>query len=287
MKILVVGVNGMLGNSIARAFPGEVKGTYNSIFIESNFNDVKLDITNNEEVLSVVKSVSPDIVFNCAAMTNVDSCEENRHAAEKIHVDGTRHLSEACSRVGAKFVHISTDFVFDGKNGNYSESDRAVPINIYGKTKLAGEGVLGEDDLLIRTCIFGINVENKKSMVEWIVHELENGRPINVFNDSFFTPIYTGHLANIMLEMCRKEMKGLYHVASAERIDKYAFALAVADIFGLDKNLISPSSIKDFHRKAPRPVDTSLRCSKVLSHGIRLNDFKEELKMMKNDWNRN
>ena len=276
-KILIVGVNGMLGNSLARvASDFEVVGTYN------NFGaGVKLDITNHHAVTFVMKKVMPDLVVNCAAITNVDFCEENPSVAQAVHVSGTRNLAVSCRDMGAKLVHISTDFVFGGKKSNYTEVDHADPINVYGKTKLEGEKEA--NGLVIRTCIFGKNVMPKKSMVEWVVEELTSGREISVFSDSFFTPMYTGHLAQVIIEAYRKDLSGLFHVASTKRVDKFTFAKAVAEIYGLDSSLIQPSSIRNFNRSAKRPVDTSLSCGKIMRHGIKLNNFKDEIGMMNND----
>jgi dTDP-4-dehydrorhamnose reductase len=165
----------------------------------------------------------------------------------------------------------------------YRETDIPKPLNNYGSTKLKGEKFVNSGDLVVRTAIFGRNIEAKKSLVEWIVGELENGREITVFSDSFFTPIYTGHLSEIILEMCEKGMAGLYHAASNERIDKFTFAKAVAGIYGLDSSLVKPGSIKNFERAAKRPIDTSLDCSRIIGAGIRLNDFRHEIGLMKDD----
>jgi|SRR3989344_744201 len=269
----------MLGNALAKTAGDsfEVVGTCN----ESG-GPIKLDITKAREVYGLIKKIKPELVVNCAAITNVDFCEENPSVAESVHVAGTKNLSDACHETGVKFIHISTDFVFDGLKGNYNETDHAAPINVYGRTKLAGEK-MAENDLVLRTCIFGKNVAAKKSMVEWIVGELSASRPISVFNDSFFTPMYTGHLAQIILEAYRKDLKGLFHAASTVRVGKFTFAKAVADVYGLDKDLISPSSITSFNRPAKRPADTSLDCSKIMRHGIKLNNFKDEIGMMKHD----
>lgn len=287
-KIMVIGVEGMLGHTFFNVasnfydafgtyFDSEFKQKFQKSFTE------ELDITNKISVDSIVKKHRPDMIVNCAAVTDVDFCENNPKLAESVHVTGTKILSEAADSIAAKFIHISTDFVFDGRKGSYTEEDSPNPLSVYAKTKFEGEKVVSENGLIVRTCIYGWNIQNKQSVVEWIINKLRNGKPVNLFVDNFFSPIYTGDLSRIILEMSEKNLKGLYHVSGSEKISKYKFGLKVAEVFNLNKGCIKPIKFDSMKRKANRPKDTSLRCDKIKKEGFELKNVEEGLRMMKNE----
>jgi dTDP-4-dehydrorhamnose reductase len=285
-KVLIIGVNGMLGHTLADVASKkfEVVGTCPKLMYRKKSVEIeKLDITDNNAVKSLVLKHNPNLIVNCAAVTNVDFCEDHPEIAYRVHVNGTKFLSNAADKIGAKFVHISTDFVFDGNKGNYTEDDVPRPINVYGKTKYEGEKVVSNSALVLRTCIYGWNVLPKKSIVEWIIDEIKRTKSINLFNDSYFTPIYTCTFSKIILQMSKKNSTGLYHVAGSKKISKYDFALEVAEVFNLNKNLIKPISFKSVAKKAKRPRDTSLLCHKLKKEGFRLENVKKGLGAMKND----
>ena len=284
-KVMVIGINGMLGHVLAEKAYDEyqVIGTYHNFLSKRDYETIQLDIKNENGVNTAISKFNPDIIINCAAITDLDFCETHMNLAKEVHVTGTKKLSEAAKKIGAKFVHISTDFVFDGKKGNYTEEDLPKPLNVYAKTKYAGEKVVSGDSVIIRTCIYGWNIKNKESIVEWIINNIRNNITIYPFIDSFFTPIYTGFLAKIILMMLSKDLKGLFHVSGSEKISKYNFALKVAETFNLNKSLIKIGKIDLLERIAKRPKDTSLNCGKIKKLGFELINVNEGLEMMKND----
>jgi len=284
-KVMIIGINGMLGHILAKKASEsyQVIGTYQNFLSRRNYETVQLDITDVNSVNSVISKFKPDLIVNCAAITDLDFCETHADLVKKVHVDGTRNLSEAAKKIGAKFIHVSTDFVFDGKKGNYTEEDLPNPLNVYAQTKYAGEKVVSGNLLIIRTSIYGWNIKNKHSIVEWIIDNLKNNKSIYPFIDSFFTPIYTGFLAKIILRMFEKDLRGLFHVSGSERVSKYDFALEVAKIFNLNNNLIKKGNIDSFKRIAKRPKDTSLNCEKIKKLRFKLITVDEGLEMMKND----
>ena len=229
-------------------------------------NSLAIDLRDREQVRSLMKRFRPSWIIHCAALTNVDWCEMNPTESYEMNGQVTRELARWAKQVGAGLLYISTDSVFDGQKGNYSEEDEPVPLNVYASSKLAGERAVQEEgvlSLIVRTNIYGWNIQNKQSLAEWILATLESGQPIPGFSDAFFTPILVNHLSEILLEMIDRQLTGLYHVAGSQACSKYEFALELADLFNSNKNLIKTTSLEDSSLKAPRPRNTSLRTTKV------------------------
>ncbi|MEM2890795.1 MAG: SDR family oxidoreductase, partial [Candidatus Hadarchaeum sp.] len=230
-------------------------------------NVIPLDIRCRHEVFRVVTKIRPDVIVHTAALTDVDYCEEHPDEASILNVEGTRTLVAAAKNIGTEFVYISTDSVFDGKKGMYVEEDVPNPINCYAKTKLEGEkllNVLDQGYTIIRTCIYGWNMQQKFSLAEWAIHNLQNGQRINMFKDVFFSPILVNNLSEAILEICDRDVQGIINVAGSKRCSKFDFGRSIAKVFDLDEALITPIEINDFKGfKAPRPKDVSLDVSKA------------------------
>ncbi|MDD5111138.1 MAG: SDR family oxidoreductase [Candidatus Altiarchaeota archaeon] len=286
MRILVTG-SGLLGSCMGLSYgkAHETTATYNRHPISiDGCGTEKLDICDAGAVEKIVSLTKPDIVFHTAANVDVDYCESHHEEAHAINAEGAANVAKACEKSGAMLVYISSDFVFDGKAGNYSEKDKINPINYYGQTKLEGEkAAMREcpDALIVRTSIYGLNPHGRNSFATWVTSSLSSGREIKVFNDMYFTPILTNSLAGILLSMAKSGASGIYNVAGVSSISKYDLALKVADAHGLDKNLIKPNSWRDAEFKAPRPVDVSLDCSKARSKFPGFLDYDESLKLMR------
>jgi len=241
-----------------------------------------------------MKRFRPSWIIHCAAMTNVDWCETNPRDAYSMNGQVTRELVRGAKRAGASLLYISTDSVFDGRKGNYTEEDEPSPLNVYGRSKLIGEKAVqeeGESSLIVRTNIYGWNIQNKQSLAEWILATLESGQSVPGFVDVFFTPILVNDLSEILLEMVDRQLTGLYHVAGSQVCSKYEFAVELADLFGLDKSLIKAASLADSFLKANRPPNTSLRTTRIsqtlgrpmpdLMSGIRrLKSLREDRKLI-------
>lgn len=266
MKLLVIGC-GLLGSKLINLVKEKYKtfATYNKEL--SAIKDVdffQLNINDKKNVMDVIKKVQPDYIIHTAALTNVDECETNRELAYKTNVDGTRNVALASIEVNARLIYISTDYVFDGVKGRYKEEDKPDPVNYYGLTKLKGEEVVKEicsNWIIARTCaLYGLE---KKNFVTWIIDELKNGRNINVVTDQFITPTYNLDISQQILELIRKGNKGIFHTAGSERISRYNFALKIAEIFDLDRNLINPVKMEHLNWIAKRPGDSSLNTEKI------------------------
>lgn len=286
--ILVTGASGLLGAN----FVWEAKGRYDLVAVYSRHPvripgtiDVKSDLTRSTEVFDLVGVYRPAWIVHCAALTHVDYCEENPVEAHKVNVEMTGYLVAAAREIGARVLYISTDSVFDGSRGRYSEEEPPCPVNVYARTKLEGERIVlqyMERGLIVRTNIYGWNMQNKDSLAEWILGRLESGQPVPGFQDVFFTPILVNDLAEILFEMMENQLSGVYHVAGGERCSKFNFAQRLAETFGLDAALVVPASVQTAGLRAPRPRDTSLLTEKVTrALGKRMPDVRQGLARFK------
>jgi dTDP-4-dehydrorhamnose reductase len=244
-----------------------------------------MDITGYQDTSRKVMEIRPDVIIHTAALTNVDYCEENREQTWKINVEGTRNLAEIAEKTGSYLIYISTDSVFDGKKGLYKEEDKPNPQNYYAKTKLEGEKVLQKYDLeyaVIRTSIFGWNIQNKLSLAEWILEGLKNKRVLTMFKDVFFSPILVNNLAEAIVEIYQRNLQGVWHVAGVEKCSKLHFAYKIAEIFGLDDTNIKPISVDESNLKAKRANDLSLDVGKAVKKlSVKLLDVEGGLIWMK------
>jgi dTDP-4-dehydrorhamnose reductase len=284
MKVLITGASGMLGHRLALEF-ASVFDVYVTQYQKSTplpgCRDLWIDITQPIE-----SSFKPDLVIHTAALTDVDYCQRNPDEAWKVNVTGTHHLIKAFPR--AKFVYISTDFVFDGADGNYTETDRPRPINVYAQTKYVGELLVPESGLIVRTCIFGHNLPGfKESLPEKILRQLRANEPVSLFDDLYSTPIYTGSLARLLLGAVASDLSGVWNIAGSERVSKYQFGLMLADLFELDPGLLSANQALTFPFEAERPRDVSLNTTKIAkTAGLIAPDLRQSLVAFKEERNR-
>ena len=268
--ILVTGASGLLGASLvslAQESGREVAGLYHRHPVQIAGAVLHaVDLTDDTAVNRVFEELKPTVVIHCAAVTNVDWCEEHPEAARAVNVLGTATIAKISARMNARLLYVSTDAVFDGIRGQYSETDQATPVNIYARTKLQGE----EETLrycpaatIARVNMYGWNVQNKESLAEWILGRLMGGNPVPGFTDVSFCPIFANDLAAILLEMSNRNLPGLYHVVGAEPVSKYEFARQVALTFGFDLEQVVATRVADAKLKAPRPNNTTLNTQKV------------------------
>lgn len=268
-RLLITGGSGLLGSNIARTAAGDfdVYATYNSNHtLMPNIEFVPLDIRDKQNVTDIFVRIKPDLVIHTAALANVDYCEEHADEAWETNVGGTERVAEASKEIGARLIFISTDSVFDGEKGMYSEQDTPHPISTYAKTKFEGERRVQRclpDGTIVRTAFYGWSLHNKQGLAEWVVSKLREGETIKMFTDVFFSPVLVNNLAEVLLEMYRRNLRGIFHVGCRERCTKYVFGQEIARAFGLDKNLIQPGSLSQAGLRAPRPKDISLDVSRV------------------------
>ncbi|MCD4730072.1 MAG: SDR family oxidoreductase [Bacteroidales bacterium] len=268
-KLLVTGASGLLGSNLAHMASDnfEVYATYNTNYVSiSGCKCLKLDITNINDVSRIIEAIKPDLIVHCAANTDVDYCEKNHVEAWNQNVKGTANLAHAAEKSNAFMIYISTDSVFDGMRGNYSEDDIPNPINYYAQTKLEGEQVIQKykiDYLIARTNIYGWNYLNKNSFAEWIMQSLQAHKKITLFNDVYFSPILVNNLIDVLFNLYQKNTRGVYHISGSECCSKLQFGENVADVFNFDTKYIEQISVDEKNLFAQRPKNTSLNVDRA------------------------
>lgn len=285
-RILVTGASGLLGSRIVKAAKGnyEVIPSHNTKRLHPN--SLKLDITRRKETFSLFKNIKPDLTIHTAAETNVDKCETRRELAWKTNVKGTRNVAKACSEISAKIVYISTDYVFKGEKGLYTEEDKPSPINYYGITKLEGENQvrkLCKNYVILRTSVLYGWHSWKQNFATWVIDSLKQKKKISIVQDHFNTPTLADNLAEIIVETVKRNLQGLYHASGNQRISRYEFAQQIAEAFDLNQSLIKPIKTNSMTSwTAKRPKDSSLDTNKIKKLlDIKPLDINEGLKRMK------
>lgn len=281
-RLFITGGSGLLGSRFSKFTDEyEVTTTYNK---NPKEHSVKLDITDEKDVLNKIEALSPDLVVHPAALTNVDYCEDHKEEAYKINAQGTLNMVKACEKIDSKLIYVSTDFVFDGTEGSYKETDKTNPISYYGLSKLKGEEFVQESD--IKSAIVRVSVlygwHENFNYVMWVIDELKKGNNINIVTDEYNSPTYAENAAEAILKIFSKNKEGIYHIAGDERINRFDFAKNIAKVFELDETLINPIKSEDLIRKARRPLDSSLSVEKA-KNDLNFKFFKttEGLKEMK------
>ena len=274
-KILVTGANGLLGQKIVYSLKDRsdidliATGTgVNRLVATDNYRYLEMDITNSMQVSEVVISEEPEAVINCAAMTNVDACELDQEKCWLINVQGVKNIADSVEKVGAHLLHLSTDFVFDGTNGPYSENDTPNPIHYYAESKLASEKVVQETcskwSIARTIIIYGITDNMSRSnLVLWAKGEIEKGNTINVINDQYRSPTLAEDLAAGCIAIIDKSAYGLYHLSGPNTYSIIDLVYQVADFYNLDKSLINPISTASLNQPAKRPLVTGFDISKA------------------------
>jgi dTDP-4-dehydrorhamnose reductase len=266
-KLLVTGASGLLGNRIVALAKNDFTVIPTHRTRPFHPNSLRLDITDAAEVANLLAEVKPDAVVHTASETNVDKCEIEKEQAWKINAEGTRNIAEACQKVDAKLVYISTDYVFDGEKGLYDEEDKPNPVNYYGLTKLEGEKQViehCENYVILRTSVLYGWHPWKQNFATWIINKLQQKQEIKVVEDHFNTPTLADNLAEITVEVAERDLKGLYHASGRERISRYEFAKQIAETFALNSDLVKPVKMSQLTAWiAKRPRDSSLNTDKI------------------------
>jgi len=268
-RLLITGASGLLGANLVLAAheDHEVIAVYHRHPIElEGVQSVSVDLCQPGRAKKLFDHYQPDWVVHCAADTSIDELESKPERAFRMNRDMAGNVAEAAHEIEAKMVHISTDAVFDGREGPYREGDPTEPVNVYGKSKLAGEhAVLAvcPEALIIRTNIFGWNVQPKTSLAEWFINNLRQEIPCKGFTDVYFNPLLVNYLWVIINSLLKSDLRGVFHVGSDQCISKYEFGVRLAESFDLDKELISAIEIETGSLRAPRPKNTCLDCSKT------------------------
>ena len=284
-RLLITGASGLLGaNLVLKAM-----GAYEVIAVsrqhavrQDGCIPVLADLTEEGAARRIVAEYRPEAVVHCAAATDLEACERDPKWAFLQNRDMARWIAEACRAHGAKLVHISTDAVFDGENGPYSELDPPRPISAYGESKLGGERAVLEayEGAIVARCnFFGWNAQPKSSLGEWFLERLASGKPTSGFTDVWVSPLYAGHLARLVLALVERGEGGLIHLPGADCVSKYHFGRRLARVFGLDPDLVQPASVEDAGLQARRAKRLCLRGAQAeTALGVKLPSLEEGLR---------
>jgi len=292
-RILITGSNGLLGQKLVELMSRSQQ--YNllltsleerSVFGEGTLPYIQIDTTQKQEIRKVMDEFEPEVIVNAAAITDVDKCEVEKELAWRVNVSSVENLMHSAKLIGAHLIHVSSDYVFDGKNGPYCELDKPNPINYYGKTKLASENVLktsGIQHTIVRTIVlYGQGREVKNNFILWILKSLGEQKPIRVVDDQISTPTLVEDLAYGILKIVELERTGLYHISGPDMVSRFDMAVTAARIFGLDKKLITPVKSIVLRQIAPRPMKTGFITLKAETDlGITMSSIEHGLTALK------
>jgi len=281
MKILITGSNGLLGQKLLHKL--RVDGSVeliatsrgeNRVSEQSNYKYLALDITSKQEVEKIILAEKPDVVINTAAMTNVDFCEDKKHACDDLNVNAVKYLADSCVKVDAHLIHISTDFIFDGEDGPYKEEDEPNPLSYYGFSKLKSEHLLQAHAVkwtVLRTIIvFGVGENlSKGNIVLWAKGALEKGEPLNIIDDQFRAPTLAEDLADACILAANKKAFGVFNASGKDIMSIYEIVERIAKHYGNTTENLNRISTATLNQTAGRPPRTGFildKSRKVLGY---------------------
>lgn len=295
-KIVITGSNGLLGQTLVNLLLKEPL-KYQTIGFSrginrserDDFKYVTVDITDKSQLFKNLIEYQPDVIVNTAAMTNVDACEENKQACDLLNIESVKYLKEYSEENNTHLIHLSTDFIFDGKKEFYKETDVPNPLSYYGLSKLKSEEILTKskiDYTILRTTLVYGKVLNmtRNNIVLWVRKMLSEGKEVTIVDDQYRMPTYVEELALACKLSIDKKAIGIFNVSSNTLLSIYEIAQQIAEVFQLDKSLIQPMSTATLNQKAPRPPKTGFDLStSIKSLGIKPKSFKEDLQLFKDN----
>jgi dTDP-4-dehydrorhamnose reductase len=274
-KIIITGSNGLLGQKLVALLANNInyqviataKGA-NRLQLSAAYTYQSIDVTDQEQIESLIAREKPAFIIHTAAMTNVDQCEAEKEACWQLNVKAVEFVANACRKHDCFLLHLSTDFIFDGENGPYTEEAVANPINYYGQSKLAAERVLETSNIrwaIIRTVlVYGVVQDMSRSnIILWVKKSLEEKKMIQVVTDQWRTPTLAEDLAMGCYLIIQNEAEGIFNIAGAELLTPYQMALQTADYFHLDASFIKEANSNTFSQPAKRPLKTGLLINKA------------------------
>jgi dTDP-4-dehydrorhamnose reductase len=266
MRFLVTGSSGLIGSQVVKDLLKQNQTVYSCYHNEESEQGIpiNLDLTDHDMIIRTIQETKPDRIIHLAAMTNVDLCETEKEMATLINEDATKTIARQAAKQQIFSVYVSTDYIFDGKDGMKKEHDIPNPLGFYGKSKLAGELALNKfasSYAIARTSTpFGIH-KTKNSFPVWVIENLKLKKSIPVLVDQFTSPTYVPNLSSMLIEVATKQITGTIHLAGMTRISRFEFAKMIADRLDLDKTLLKPTMISEMTWNAQRPHDSSLDVS--------------------------
>ena len=268
-KFLILGGSGLVGSTMINY----VKNDYDVIFSYNknkinipNTKQFQIDLLNDNNIETIIQHYNPDVVLHTIAHSSVDLCETDHNIADKLHINATKKIANICASINSKLIFLSTDAVFEGQlNKQYCETDTPNPINYYGKTKLEAEKIVlsaSLNNVVLRTSvIYGWHVKSR--FTNWILDYLKNDKSVDPFSDQFNTPTLIDDLVQVILKIIDKDISGLYHATGKTCLNRYQFAILLAEKFSYDTSLIHSVTKLEKKQNAPRPISTCLDSTKL------------------------
>lgn len=280
MKILIIGASGLVGQVATKLLSGkhEVHGTYNSHTLKVGN---RLDVTIGENVSKQIGQIRPDVVLDTHSLL-ADYCELHKEEAWNVNVMGTKNVVEASKSVGATYIFISSDYIFDGEKRIYGEDAAPTPLNYYGFTKAIAESMIQSSyaSVIIARTSFIYGLQNK-GFVNFIASNLREGKMVDVISDEYGSPTLAHNLVEIIIDLAESRHYGVFNIAGKDCISRYDFAKEIAVQFGLDEKLLTPVSHTNIARSARRALKVRFDTSKVESAStVKLVGVKDGLKAM-------
>lgn len=295
MKVLITGSNGLLGQKLLHKLREdaslELVATsigVNRVSEKNGYKYISLDVTNENELEKVLIYENPEVIINTAAMTNVDVCEVQQEKCDDLNVNAVKYLSEISTKINAHLIHISTDFIFDGENGPYSENDIPNPLSYYGLSKLKSETLLLESECrwtVLRTIIvFGVAEHlSKENIVLWAKKALEKGDSLNIIDDQFRSPTLAEDLADACILSFKKKKFGVYNASGKDIMSIYSMVERIAKYYNYSTNQLNRISTAILNQKARRPLKTGFVLDKSIKElGYNPHSFEECLEIIDN-----
>ena len=292
-RILITGSNGMLGQRAVQFYSSKENVELLATSVEDksvvdSVEYIQSDIKDRESIKKLIYDYCPDFIIHTAAFTNVDLSEKLREDAWKINVKGVEYIGESARAIDAHIIHISTDYIFDGKKGPYDENASPNPIGYYGRTKLASENALrisGTFFTILRTnVLYGIAPNSRPDFVRWVVSSLRKKQEIRIVKDQIGNPTFIDDLVQAINKIIEFRKTGVYNIGGKEFLSRYDFTLRIADYFGLDKRLIIPITTEELKQPARRPLKSGLLILKAETElGYKPHTITEALSAMKKE----
>lgn len=296
---MITGSNGLLGQKLVKLFLD--KSGYevyalsrgpNRLDDQKGYLYYDIDLLENHKLVTLLTQILPDVIIHTAAMTNVDACELQQEECDRMNIEVVANILAYCDKKNVYLVHLSTDFIFDGKKGAlYKEEDMAHPVNYYGRSKWKSELMIQESNVphaILRTIlVYGlVDGNNRSNIVLWVKNSLEASKEIRVVTDQLRMPTYAEDLAEACWLAVESRAKGVFNVSSNELMSIYEIALAVADAFALDKKLIHPVVTSALSLPAKRPLSTGFDLNKSITQiNLPSHSFTDRLQVFKNQLN--
>lgn len=277
LKVAITGANGLIGSRITELLEDDFQ------FIDIPQSEV--DITDKDQVSNKINSIDFDIFLHLAAYTNVDASETDKQIAYKVNVEGTKNLFNIVSDKKKKFIYISTDFVFDGKNPPFFEDSMPNPISYYGSTKYEGEKIINNNAMIIRLSYpYRAIYDLKKDFVRSIIDFLKQGKILSMIEDSIITPTFIDDIVYSLKFLLKNYSSDIFHIVGADSLSPYHAGKLIAKTFNLNESLIGITTYeKYFENKAKRPKYSEIKSNK--NNFYKMKSFKEGLKEMKKQLN--